>query len=64
MMRSSKSFFNYYAVCGYFAIIATGAFEAAVVAGAMGLNLLTAGIVLLANRPVDGELKDENHIYF
>ena len=42
----------------------SGAFEAAVVAGAMGLNLLTAGIVLLANRPVDGELKDENHIYF
>ena len=64
MMHSCKSFFNYYAICGCFAIIATGAFEAAVVAGAMGLNLLTAGIVLLANRPVNGGLNDENHIYF
>lgn len=53
MLSGCTAYFNYFAICGYFAIIATGAFEAAVVAGAMGMNLLTAGLVLLANRPVN-----------
>lgn len=46
---------NYCAMCGFLAIIVMGAFEAAVVSGAMGMNILTAGLIVLANRPVPEE---------
>ena len=41
---------NYCALCGFLAITVMGAFEAAVVSGSMGLNLLTAALLILANR--------------
>lgn len=41
--------FNYYALCGFMSVIVMGSFEAAVVAGAMGMNILTAGLMILAN---------------
>lgn len=40
---------QYYALCGFLAIIVVGVFEAGIVAGAMGLNFLTAGLLVLAN---------------
>lgn len=46
---SCTSYFNYCAICGYLAIIVTGGFEAAVVAGSMGMNTLTIGLIVLAN---------------
>lgn len=41
--------FNYIAFCGFLAVIIEGTFEAGVVSGAMGLNILTAGLIMLAN---------------
>ena len=43
------SYPNYCALCGFLAVVLMGSFEAAVVSGAMGLNLLTAGLIVLAN---------------
>ena len=47
---------NYCALCGFLAIIVMGTFEAGVVAGSMGLNLLTTSFLLLANREPRGRL--------
>ena len=40
---------NYCALCGFISVIVMGSFEAAVVAGAMGMNILTARLIILAN---------------
>lgn len=48
------TFFNYTAFSGFLSIIVIGTFEAAVVSGAMGLNILTVGLIVLANYD-DGE---------
>ena len=41
--------FNYIAFCGFLAVIIEGTFEAGMVSGAMGLNILTVGLIILAN---------------
>ena len=43
-----KSSYQHAAFCAFAAIIIMGTFEAAVVAGAMGLNLLTVSLLVLA----------------
>ena len=49
-MRDRISTYSCYcALCGFLSIIIMGSFEAAVVAGAMGMNILTAGLLILAN---------------
>lgn len=48
-VNSASSYYNHCAISGYFSIIITGSFEAAIVAGAMGMNILTIGLILLAN---------------
>lgn len=40
---------EYYALCGFLAVVFSGIFEAGIVAGSMGLNFLTAGLFILAN---------------
>lgn len=48
--KSRKNdYFNRCALYGFFSVVIMGSFEAAVVAGAMGMNILTAGLILLAN---------------
>lgn len=47
--NQSMEYSNYCALCGFISVIIMGSFEAAVVAGAMGLNILTAGLIILAN---------------
>ena len=47
--NKSMSYSNYCALCGFISVIIMGSFEAAVVAGAMGMNILTAGLIILAN---------------
>lgn len=46
--RSLDSF-RYCALCGFVSVLIMGSFEAAIVAGAMGMNILTAGLLILAN---------------
>lgn len=48
-VNSVSSYYNHCAISGYFSIIITGSFEAAIVAGAMGMNILTIGLIILAN---------------
>lgn len=48
--QSGGSFYNDAALCAFITIILTGIFEAAIVSGAMGLNLLTVGLLLLSKR--------------
>lgn len=40
---------EYYALCGFLAVVFSGIFEAGIVAGSMGLYFLTAGLFILAN---------------
>lgn len=47
--NQSMEYSNYCALCGFISVIIMGSFEAAVVAGAMGMNILTAGLIILAN---------------
>ena len=47
--NQSMKYSNYCALCGFISVIIIGSFEAAVVAGAMGMNILTAGLIILAN---------------
>lgn len=47
--RRDMSFFSYTAFSGFLSIIIIGTFEAGVVSGAMGLNILTVGLIVLAN---------------
>lgn len=47
--EQSMEYSNYCALCGFISVIIMGSFEAAVVAGAMGMNILTAGLIILAN---------------
>lgn len=47
--KKADDYFSYCAFCGFLSIIVMGIFEAGVVAGSMGLNLLTTGLILLAN---------------
>lgn len=47
--RHDMSFFSYTAFSGFLSIIIIGTFEAGVVSGAMGLNILTVGLIVLAN---------------
>lgn len=53
--RGKLRFFNYVAFCGFLTVVVVGTFEAAIVSGAMGLNILTAGLVVLANYIDEGE---------
>lgn len=55
-MKNVRSrYFNYCAICGFLSTVIMGTFEAGIVAGAMGLNILTAGLVLLANNYASAE---------
>lgn len=47
--NQSMTFSGYCALCGFLSVIIEGCFEAAVVAGSMGMNILTAGLIILAN---------------
>lgn len=47
--NQSMGYSNYCALCGFISVIIMGSFEAAVVAGAMGMNILTAGLIIVAN---------------
>lgn len=47
--KQAMKYSNYCALCGFISVIVIGSFEAAVVAGAMGMNILTAGLIILAN---------------
>ena len=47
---SVGSYHAYCALCGFISIIIVGSFEAAVVAGAMGMNILTVGLIILASK--------------
>lgn len=53
----ANSFYKYASLCAFYAVLIMGAFEAAMVAGSMGLNLLTVGLLVLAS--ADGLKKDE-----
>lgn len=46
--RDAQSMYQYVALCAFCAVIIQGSFEAAVVSGAMGMNLLTVGFIALA----------------
>lgn len=46
--KAATSFYQTSAFCAFCAVIVSGTFEAAMVSGAMGLNLLTVGLLLLA----------------
>lgn len=46
--QKATSFYQTAAFCAFCAVVVTGSFEAAIVAGAMGLNLLTVGFLVLA----------------
>lgn len=48
IIKNKFNYFNYCAFCGFLSIVIIGTFEAGIVAGAMGLNVLTAGLILLA----------------
>ncbi len=43
----SMTYSNYCALCGFMSVIVMGSFEAAVVSGAMGMNILTVGLMIL-----------------
>lgn len=49
MGKKATNYFSYCAFCGFLCVIVLGIFEAGVVAGSMGMNLLTTGLLLLAN---------------
>ncbi len=57
----TDSFYQYAAFCAFCAIIITGVFEAAVVSGAMGLNLLTVSFLVLAKNGLSFESLDDNY---
>lgn len=56
-VRNSNSFYKYAAISAFCAVLIMGTFEAAMVAGSMGLNLLTVGLIVLANS--DGIKREE-----
>ncbi len=47
--KFSSDFRNYCALAGFLSIVIMGTFEAGIVAGAMGLNFLTGGLLIIAN---------------
>jgi len=49
VLDNSKSFYQYAAFAAFVSTVIMGCFEAAVVSGAMGMNLLTVGLFVLAN---------------
>lgn len=57
-VENSDSFYKYVAFSAFCAVLIMGTFEAAMVAGSMGLNLLTVGLLVLAN--AEG-LSDEDY---
>lgn len=59
-MDRAYSFHKYASLCAFYAVLIMGTFEAAMVAGSMGLNLLTVGLLVLAN--VDG-LERNDYVY-
>lgn len=48
-ISQGNSFYQYAAMTAFWAVIAMGSFEAALVSGSMGLNLLSAGLLVLAS---------------
>lgn len=56
LISGPKNNYQYCAVCGFLAITITGTFEAAVVSGAMGMNILTALLLALANHVPESNL--------
>ena len=59
-----SSFYQTAVFSAFCAVIVAGSFEAAMVAGAMGLNLLTVGFLLLAQNDSGQEIKIEKRIKF
>ena len=62
--RKTTSFYQTAGFAAFCAVIVSGTFEAAMVAGAMGLNLLTVGFFLLAQNELGQEQKAEKRIKF
>lgn len=62
--RKTTSFYQTAGFASFCAVIVSGTFEAAMVAGAMGLNLLTVGFLLLAQNELGQEQKAEKRIRF
>lgn len=62
--KTASSFYQTAAFSAFCAVIVSGAFEAPIVAGAMGLNLLTVGLLLLAQNEFGQEQKSEKRIKF
>lgn len=50
MTQKPYCYENYCALCGFLSVVVLGIFEAAVVAGSMGLNILTVVLLILSNR--------------
>lgn len=57
-----NNFYQYACICGFYTIILIGTFEAMVVSGAMGLNLLTVGFLLLSRNSSPMEIVDKKYI--
>ena len=48
-VNRSLDYFKYCALCGFVSVLTMGTFEAAMVSGSMGMNILTAGLLILSN---------------
>jgi len=62
--RKTTSMYQTAAFSAFCAVVVTGTFEAAMVAGAMGLNLLTVGLLLLAQNEVQQTTENKRGIRF
>lgn len=56
----ADNFYQYCAMSGFLAVIIMGTFEAAMVSGAMGMNILTALLVALVRQKQNGDLDNWN----
>ena len=54
--QKNNTALSFISVAGFLAIMISGTFEAALVAGAMGLNIFTASLLLLANSKEENSL--------
>lgn len=61
VMKKCNSFSKYTALCAFFAVVISGTFEASIVSGAMGLNLLSVGLLALAKND-DTQSAQKNQI--
>lgn len=55
ILRKANTFYKYAAFTSFCAVLIMGTFEAAVVSGSMGLNLLTVGFIVLGIADPDRE---------